>query len=98
MPLYTEPNEPEFAESEARHAWFAAVLLHEYGEQGGAPAETETPAALNWLEQVPLARRYDFDDAECGLVFLADDGSGYRCTIWDVTGADDDPWAVFRRR
>jgi hypothetical protein len=94
MPLYTEPDEPEFAELEKRHAWFAAVLLHEYGEQEGAPAEVDTPAALNWLEQIPLTRRYDFEDAECGLAHVSADGA-YRCTVWDATGVKDDPWAVF---
>lgn len=94
MPIYTEPEAPEFARLEARHGWFPAVLLHEYGEQAGAPADTETPAALNWTEQVPITRRYDFDEAECSLAYTAS-SNGYRCTVWDVTGEEDDPWAVF---
>ena len=94
MPIYTEPEEPEFARMEARHRWFGNVLLAEYGELVGAPEDEDVPESLNWLLQVPLERRYDFEEAECGLAYVAADG-GYACTIWDVTGEEDDPWAVF---
>jgi hypothetical protein len=91
MPLYTEPAEPEFARLEARHGWFPRVLLAEYGE---IDPPSEIPEALNWLLLLPAARRYDFEDVECGLAYVAPDG-GYACTVWDVSGEEDDPWAVF---
>ena len=94
MPIYTEPEEPEFADAEARDAWFAAVMLAEYGELEGVPSDIEVPAELDWLLATPLTRRYDFEEAECGLAYHAPD-SAYRCTVWDVTGEGDDPWAVF---
>lgn len=91
MPIYTEPEEPEFARLERRHGWFPNVLRAEYGEQD---APGDVPAPLNWLDLVPAARRYDFDEIECGLAYIAPDGV-YACTVWDVSGEDDDPWAVF---
>lgn len=94
MPIYTEPEEPEFVRMEARHRWFYNVLLAEYGELPGAPEETDPPEALNWLLLVPPERRYDFEEVECGLVYVAPDG-GYACTVWDATGEEDDPWGVF---
>jgi hypothetical protein len=94
MPIFTESEDAEFAALEERDSWFVAVLLAEYGELEGVPPDVEVPAELNWLAQVPLVRRYDFEDAECGLAFVSADGV-YRCTVWDVTGEEDDPWAVF---
>src|SRR5918998_550610 len=91
MPIYTEPDEPEYAYLERRHGWFPRVLEAEYGEQ---EAPSELPQALNWLLLVPAARRYDFEEVECGLAYVAPDG-GYACTVWDVSGEEDDPWAVF---
>lgn len=91
MPVLTEPDEPEFARLEARHGWFARVLLVEYGE---SDAPSEIPGALNWLDLVPAARRYDFEDAECGLAYQSPDGA-YSATVWDASGEEDDPWAVF---
>lgn len=92
MPIYTEITEPEFAHWERQHRWFAQVLAAEYGEL--AHMQEETPADLNWLEVLPLARRYDFEDVECGMAYVSPEG-GYACTVWDVSGPDDDPWAVF---
>jgi hypothetical protein len=94
MPIFTEPEEPEFASLEARDSWFVSVMLAEYGELEGVASDIEMPAELDWLLATPLARRYDFEEAECGLAFYADD-SDYCCTVWDVTGDGDDPWAVF---
>ena len=91
MALYTEPNEVHFARLEARHRWFPAVLEAEYGE---SDLPEELPETLNWLLKVPLERRYDFEDMECGLAYISPDG-GYACTVWDVSGEEDDPWAVF---
>ncbi len=92
MPIYTEPTEAEFARWEQRHGWFPTVLLAEYGEM--EDAADEVPDALNWLLLAPLSRRYDFEDVECGLVYVSPDGR-YACTFWDVSGPEDDPWAVF---
>jgi hypothetical protein len=91
MPTYVDPSEPVFAEIERRDRWFPNVLLAEYGELAEG---SEIPNALNWLNEVPVARRYDFEDVECGMVYVSEDG-GYACSVWDVSGADDDPWAVF---
>lgn len=91
MPVFTEPDEPEFARLEARHRWFPRVLPIEYGE---IDAPGEIPEGLNWLLPLPAARRYDFEDVECGLAYVAPD-DGYACTVWDVSGEQDDPWAVF---
>ena len=90
MPIYTESEEPEFARLERRHGWFPRVMLAEYGE---AEPPEEIPEALNWLLLVPSARRYDFEDVECGLAYVSN-GGGYACTVWDVSGEEDDPWAV----
>ena len=92
MPTYVDPSDPPFVEIERRDRWFPHVLLAEYGE-GIAPDE-EIPDALNWLLQIPAARRYDFEEAECGMAYVSGDG-GYACSVWDVSGENDDPWAVF---
>jgi len=89
MPLYT-PEDAEFESLEDHFRWFPAVAAIEYGEQD-APAEI--PPALNWLELSPPALRYDFDEVECGLAYRAD--NGYVVTVWDCSGENDDPWAVF---
>lgn len=94
MPTFNDPAEPEFAQIEKRDRWFANVLLFEYGELASAPGDADVPTALNWLLDVPGERRYDFEDAECGMVYVSDDGA-YACSIWDVSGEHDDPWAVF---
>ena len=94
MPLFTETEEPEFTAAEARHRWFVNVLLSDYGELPTAPQDREVPDVLNWLLMVPPERRYDFEDVECGLVYVSPDGA-YTATIWDATGEEDDPWAVF---
>lgn len=90
MPLYT-PDDPEFASLEARHRWFDAVLQAECGELLGD--EDGAPAALNWLDLVPPSRALDLVECECSLAYVGD--SGYACTIWDATGEEDEPWAVF---
>ncbi|MBC8103050.1 MAG: hypothetical protein H7Z41_10740 [Cytophagales bacterium] len=94
MPLYTEIEEPEFADGEARHRWFVNVVLADYGELESAPKDTEVPNELNWLLLVPPDRRYDFEDVECGMVYLSPDGA-YTATVWDASGEDDEPWGVF---
>lgn len=91
MPTYVDPSESAFAEIERRDRWFPNVLLAEYGELADGD---EIPDALNWLKQIPAARRYDFEDVECGMVYVSED-NGYACSVWDVSGEDDDPWAVF---
>jgi hypothetical protein len=94
MPIYTEPDEPAFIAAEARDNWFVAVMLADYGELESAPDDTDVPDDLNWLLQVPPDRRNDFDEVECSLAYVSTDGA-YRCTLWDATGEEDDPWAVF---
>ncbi len=94
MPLFTEIEEPEFAAAEARHRWFHNVLLAECGELNTTPHDTEVPGILNWLLVVPPKRRDDFEDVECGLVYISPDGI-YTASVWDATGEEDDPWAVF---
>ena len=91
MPVYTDTNHLEFERWERRHGWFPRVLEAEYGE---IPAPEEIPAAINWPLLLPAARRYDFEDVECGLVHVSETG-GYACTVWDVSGEEDEPWAVF---
>lgn len=91
MPLYVDPEEEGFTRLERRHGWFPRVLEAEYGERN---VPDEVPPALNWLFAVPVAQRYDFEDVECGLAFEEEDGA-YACTVWDVSGEDDIPWAVF---
>jgi hypothetical protein len=92
MPVYNDPDEPPFARTEARDRWFSNVLLAEYGE---LDAPREVPSALNWLELLPSARRYDFEEAECGAVYVSPSGGDYACSVWDVSGEGDEPWAVF---
>lgn len=89
MPLHTE-TEPAFTRLETRHSWFARVLEVEYGE---APAPGEVPPAFNWLLLLPLTYRYDFDEVECSLAYTSP--NGYACTVWEASGEDDLPWAVF---
>src|SRR5689334_7154979 len=91
MPLYTEPDEPEFAELEERFRWFENVIAFEYGER---EAEGEIPAALNWLFLLPEDLQFSLADVECSLAYR-NEATGYSCTIWDVSGEDDLPWAVF---
>lgn len=93
MPIFL-PDEPEFETVEKRHSWFEAVLLAEFGEQEGMADEDDIPAELNWLFQIPSARRYDIETAECSMVYQSPSGD-YACSIWDATGEDDEPWAVF---
>ena len=94
MAVYTDESEPEFEATATRHQWFLNVLLADYGEIPDAPPDAPVPAALDWPALLPPARRYDFEEAECGMVYVAPDGN-YRCSVWDVTGPDDWPWAVF---
>jgi len=89
MPLY-EPDDAAFPALEERFGWFPGVLEVEYGER---EAERETPPELNWLRLLPEAFYWDIEDADCSLAF--ESGDGYACTIWDVSGEDDRPWAVF---
>ena len=91
MPVYNDPGDPPFARTEERDRWFPNVLLAEYGE---LDVPGDVPAALNWLEPLPPARRYDFEEAECGAVYVSP-GGDYACSVWDVSGENDDPWAVF---
>lgn len=94
MPLFTEIEEPEFAAAEARFRWFLNVLLADYGELSAAPENFEIPEPLNWLQTVPPETRYDFEDVECSLVYVSPDGF-YTGSIWDVSGEESYPWAVF---
>jgi hypothetical protein len=94
MPLFTEAEEPEFAAAEARYKWFLNIMLADYGELSAMPEDTEVPDTLNWLLMVPPDQRYDFEEAECSLVYVSPDGS-YTGTLWDATGEEDIPWAVF---
>ena len=93
MPIFL-PGEPEFDQTETTHAWMEAVLLAEYGEQDGMPDTADIPAALNWFDLVPLFRRFDFETVECSMVYHSPSGD-YACSLWDATGENDDPWAVF---
>ena len=45
-------------------------------------------------QELPDDVRYSFDEVECSLGF-EDGAAGYACTIWDVSGEDDLPWAVY---
>jgi len=92
MPLYTEPDEPEFAEMAERFRWFEKVIALEYGEweAGGE----EIPAGLNWLLLLPEDLQFSLADVECSLAYR-NEATGYACTIWDASGEDDLPWAVF---
>lgn len=95
MPLYTEPDEEGFRRLQQRHIWFSRILEIEYGERDAAASGNEPiPAALDWLSPLPVSVRYDFDEVECSLAYEKDDRS-YACTVWDVSGEDDLPWAVF---
>jgi hypothetical protein len=91
--MFFLPDEPEFAFHEARHLWFLGVLLAECGELAAMPPDAEVPSTLNWMRQVPFDRQFDVEEAECALVFVGEDG--YSATVWDATGENDDPWAVF---
>jgi len=90
MSLFTEPNEAEWAALHDRDNWVEAVLALEYGE-AEAPEGESLPKELNWLTQVPVDLRFDFDSVECSLAFVSEDGS-YSCTLWDVSGEEDVPW------
>jgi len=97
MSIHTDSDDARLAQLAARHAWFEAVLEFEYGEKEAEVADDTqnvVPDALNWLALVPEAIRYDFDEVECSLAYFAPDNN-YACTVWDVTGGDDCPWAVF---
>jgi len=89
--LYDDPDDPNLDRLARRFAWFAAVLEVDYGERD---AEQDVPADLNWLAEFPVDIRYSFDEVECSLGF-EDGAAGYACTIWDVSGEDDLPWAVY---
>ncbi|MDX1934852.1 MAG: hypothetical protein SFU56_19820 [Capsulimonadales bacterium] len=90
MPLYT-PEDAGFEEIAERHLWFANVLAFEYGE---AVADDATvPDALNWIRLLPVDLQLGLDEADCSLAYVGE--NGYVGTIWDVTGPDDLPWAVF---
>ncbi len=96
MSVHTDADDARLAQLAARHGWFEAVLEYEYGEKGADENDTQNvvPDALNWLALVPESVRYDFDEVECSLAFFAPTGD-YACTVWDATGEDDIPWAVF---
>jgi hypothetical protein len=91
MPLYTEPDEPEFTALEEKFRWFENVIAFEYGER---EPEGDIPAALNWLLLLPEDLQLGIADVECSLAYR-NDTSGYACTVWDASGEDDLPWAVF---
>ena len=93
MPIFL-PDELEFAETEAHHAWMEAVLLAECGEQEAMPDNAEIPDALNWLRLLPAALQFDFETVECSMVYCSPQND-YACSVWDATGENDDPWAVF---
>ena len=89
--LYDDPDDPNLDRLARRFAWFAAVMEVDYGERD---AEKDIPANLNWLAAFPDDLRYSFDEVECSLGF-EDPTRGYACTVWDVSGEDDLPWAVY---
>lgn len=89
--LYTEPDEQGFIGLEERFSWFSGVLEVEYGER---EADKEVPEPLNWLRLLPEELYWDIDEAECVLA-LEDKTRGYACTVWDASGEEDIPWAVF---
>lgn len=93
MPIFL-PGEPEFELVEARHEWMESVLLAEYGEQEGMSEADSIPDVLNWFDLIPADRRYDFETVECSMVYQSPSGD-YACSLWDATGENDDPWAVF---
>jgi hypothetical protein len=94
MPLYDDPEDPAFARLEERFRWFPAVLEAEYGERTAPEGAAGVPAALDWMTSLAPEVRYSFDEVECSLAF-EDPAAGYACTIWDVSGEDDLPWAVY---
>lgn len=91
MPLYDSPDDAPLQEAYHRYRWFPHVLEYEYGERED---ERDIPEELNWLILLPVDAQFGLDDVECSLAYVSDDGA-YRCTVWDVTGEDDRPWAVF---
>jgi hypothetical protein len=91
MSLFTEPDEPEFVALEERFRWFENVIAYEYGER---EVEGEMPPALNWLLLLPEDLQFGLADVECSLAYR-NGSTGYACTVWDVSGEDDLPWAVF---
>lgn len=90
MPVYDSPEDAPLQEAYTRYRWFEHVLEFEYGER---PDPQEVPPALNWVRLLPTEAQFGLDSVECSLYYAGI--SGYRCTIWDVTGEDDLPWAVF---
>jgi len=94
MRFYEDPADPTFAQLEERFRWFPAVLEAEYGERTAPEGAGGIPAALDWMNDLSPEARYSFDELECSLAFN-DPESGYVCTVWDVSGEDDLPWAVY---
>lgn len=88
--LFT-PDDPEFAAYEAQHRWFEHVLLATWNE---LEVPEEVPVALDWLAVLPPGTDLDIEEVECSLAYVGE--SGYKATIWDASGVEDDlPWAVF---
>jgi hypothetical protein len=92
MPLFN-PTDEEFEPLLERFRWFEEVLAIEYGEEDVDP-DAEIPEAFNWLRLLPTELQLGLTDVECSLIYQ-NPASGYLCAIWDVTGEDDLPWAVF---
>lgn len=93
MALLT-PDDPGFADIEARHAWFDAVLRADCGEIVGS--EQPVPDPANWPAGLPEGRSFDIVHTECSLARVAP--SGYTCSLWEASGDDEegDPlWTMF---
>jgi hypothetical protein len=89
MPLYT-PDDKDFDTIANRFRWFENVLAVEYGE---VEIVETIPDPFNWILLLPLEIQLGLDEADCSLAYVGD--QGYTCTVWDVTGPDDLPWATF---
>jgi len=89
--IYDDPDDPNLDRLARRFAWFAAVLEVDYGERDG---DKDIPAEMHWLAELPVDVRYGFDEVECSLGF-EDAAAGYACAVWEASGEDDIPWAVY---
>jgi len=93
MALLT-PDDPGFADIEARHAWFDAVLRADCGEILGS--EEPLPVAVDWPKGIPDGRSFDIVQTECSLARVA--ANGYTVSVWEASGDDEegDPlWTFF---
>ena len=90
MPVYL-PDEKPFLILADRFAWFENVLAFEYGERD---ADAAIPSELNWLRLLPENLQLSLAYVECSLAY-ENPATGYVAAVWDVSGEDDLPWAVF---